>query len=72
MAKGIEYATDAGCQVISLSMGGLPTRSWAAAVNRAYEAGVVICAAAGNRFGPSPPLSTVWPAASTAWSPSAG
>jgi subtilisin family serine protease len=62
MAKGIEYAVDAGCQVISLSMGGLPARSWAAAVNRAYEAGVAIFAAAGNRFGPSPPRSIVYPA----------
>jgi hypothetical protein len=43
-------------------MGGIPARSWAAAVNRAYEAGVAIFAAAGNRFGPSPPLSTVYPA----------
>src|SRR5208337_441589 len=62
LAKGIEYAIDAGCQVVSLSMGGLPARSWAAAVNRAYESGVAIFAAAGNRFGPSPPRSTVYPA----------
>jgi subtilisin family serine protease len=62
MAKGIEYAVEAGCQVVSISMGGLPARSWAAAVNRAYEAGVVIFAAAGNRFGPSPPRSIVYPA----------
>src|SRR5262249_34275308 len=57
MAKGIEYAIEAGCQVVSISMGGLPARSWAAAVNLAYEAGVAIFAAAGNRFGPSPPRS---------------
>jgi subtilisin family serine protease len=62
MAKGIEYATQVGCQVITLSMGGLPARSWAAAVNQAYEAGVTIFAASGNRFGPSPPRSTVYPA----------
>ena len=62
MAKGIEYAVEAGCQVVSLSMGGIPARSWAAAVNRTYEAGVAIFAAAGNRFGPSPPCSTVYPA----------
>ncbi|HJZ54087.1 MAG TPA: S8/S53 family peptidase, partial [Gemmataceae bacterium] len=62
MAAGIEYAASAGCQVLSLSMGGVPARSWAAAVNRAYEAGVAIFAAAGNRFGPSPPRSIVYPA----------
>jgi hypothetical protein len=61
MAKVIEYAIDAGYQVVSISMGGLPARSWAA-VNRAYEAGVAIFAAAGNRFRPSPPFSTVYPA----------
>jgi hypothetical protein len=62
MAKAIEYAVEAGCQVVSTSMGGIPARSWAAAVNRAYEAGVAIFAAAGNRFGPSPPRSIVYPA----------
>jgi subtilisin family serine protease len=62
MAKGIEYAAEAGCRVLSVSMGGVPARSWAAAVNRAYEAGVAIFAAAGNRFGPSPPESIVYPA----------
>ena len=36
--------------------------AWAAAVNRAYDAGVAIFAAAGNRFGPSPPASIVYPA----------
>lgn len=62
MAAGIEYATRIGCDVVSISMGGVPTRSWADAVNRAYEAGVAIFAAAGNRFGPSPPSSIIYPA----------
>lgn len=62
MAHGIDYAVRQGCQVLSVSMGGLPARSWAAAVNRAYEAGVVMFAAAGNRFGPAPPWMTVYPA----------
>lgn len=62
MAKGIEYAVEAGCHIASISMGGVPARSWAAAVNRAYESGVAIFAAAGNRFGPAPPRSIVWPA----------
>jgi len=62
MAKGIEYAVSKGCDVISISMGGVPARLWAAAVNRAYEAGVAIFAAAGNRIGPSPPSTIVYPA----------
>jgi subtilisin family serine protease len=62
MAAGIDYATAQGCDVVSLSMGGVPSRAWADAVNRAYEAGVAIFAAAGNRIGPSPPSSTVYPA----------
>lgn len=62
MAAGLNYAADAGCQVVSVSMGGMPARSWAAAVNRCYEAGVAVFAAAGNRFGPSPPWTIVWPA----------
>ncbi len=62
IANGLDYAVAIGADVVSMSMGGVPARSWAAAVNRAYEAGVAIFAAAGNRFGPSPPLSTVYPA----------
>ncbi len=62
MADGIEYATANGCQVISISMGGVPTRRWAQAVNAAYDAGVVIVAAAGNNFGGFPTREIVWPA----------
>lgn len=62
MARGIRAAVDAGCQVLSISMGGVPTRAWARAINYAYEHGVVICAAAGNRFGQSPPKYIVYPA----------
>jgi subtilisin family serine protease len=62
MADGLNYAAEVGAWVLSVSMGGVPTRAWAAAVNRAYEAGVAMFAAAGNRFGPSPPSTIVWPA----------
>lgn len=61
MAAGIDYAVAEGCDVVSISMGGVPTRQWAAAVNRAYDAGMVIVAAAGNHFGPLPPASIVYP-----------
>src|SRR5829696_4049541 len=63
MAVGIEYAVASGCRVISISMGGAPTRRWAHAVNAAYEAGVAIFAAAGNNLRDGlPTRKTVWPA----------
>lgn len=62
MAAGLRHAVARQCQVVSVSMGGLPARSWAAAVNEAYEAGVAVFAAAGNRIGPSPPSAVVYPA----------
>jgi Subtilase family len=63
MAEGIEYAITSGCRAISISMGGLPARRWAHAVNAAYEAGVAIFAAAGNNIGDGfPTRETVWPA----------
>lgn len=63
MAEGIEYAVTSGCRAISISMGGVPSRRWAHAVNAAYEAGVAIFAAAGNNIRDGlPTRETVWPA----------
>src|ERR687889_412572 len=63
LAEGIEYAITSGCRAISISMGGVPSRRWAHAVNAAYEAGVAIFAAAGNNIGDGlPTRKTVWPA----------
>jgi hypothetical protein len=70
MARAIAYAAQPGnsggnepsCHVASISMGGLPSRAWAAAVNLAYDRGVVVVAAAGNNFGGFPVRSLVWPA----------
>jgi Subtilase family len=63
MAEGIEYAITSGCRAISISMGGLPARRWAHAVNAAYEAGVANFAAAGNNIRDGfPTRKTVWPA----------
>jgi hypothetical protein len=62
MADGITYAAGANCRVLSISMGGIPSRAWARAVNEAYEAGLTIFAAAGNHFGRTPPRETIWPA----------
>lgn len=60
MARGIEYAADQGCHVISVSMGGLASQFWADAVNKAYDEGVCIVAASGNNFGA--PKAIVYPA----------
>jgi hypothetical protein len=62
MAQGIAYAAKIGCQIVSISMGGVPSQLWADAVNMAYESGLCIFAAAGNRIGPAPPASLVYPA----------
>jgi len=68
MAEGITYAalsTDkggAGCDVISVSAGGLPSQLWADAVNFAYENGVVIAAATGDNIHGRPTRGAVWPA----------
>jgi hypothetical protein len=68
MAQGIDYAaaiSEQGgtdfCEVVSISMGGVASRAWASAVNRAYERGVLIVAAAGNNFGDFPTRYTVYP-----------
>jgi hypothetical protein len=71
MAQGIDYALaprgdpSKKCDVITISHGGLPAASWAAAVNHVYEAGIVVAAASGDNivtiFGPFPFHETVWP-----------
>ncbi len=48
--QAVEYAITHGCEVITMSMGGQPHRSWAKAINRAYENGITIVTAAGNSF----------------------
>jgi len=64
LADAIKAATDAGCHVISISMGGLPLGYLQQAVLYAAERGVIVCAAAGNIFGANDVLhAVVWPAA---------
>lgn len=54
MAKGLSYALEPSdgkaCDVISLSHGGLPMKSWAYAINALYEAGIVVVAASGDSY----------------------
>jgi hypothetical protein len=47
-ARALRYATDTGCDVVSMSMGGLPSEAWREEVNRAYLRGVCIVAASGD------------------------
>ena len=62
LAAGLQYADDSRCDVITLSMGGLPSRLWGEVIDELYERGVCICAAAGNYVGSSPPRVLVYPA----------
>jgi len=47
--------------VLSMSMGGLASKSWADAVNAAYEAGIFMVTAAGNNQGRKTPTHLVYP-----------
>lgn len=62
LARGFNYAVEQRCDVVTLSMGGVPSQAWGEAVDAAYEAGVCICAAAGNHIGITPPYTLVYPA----------
>ncbi|MGC3947939.1 MAG: S8 family serine peptidase [Chryseolinea sp.] len=64
---GLDYAIAKGCEVISMSMAGKPSRGMAKAVNRAYEAGIVMVTAASNCWYKGPgailPKCVMFPAA---------
>jgi subtilisin family serine protease len=61
LAQAIMYASDIGCEVATLSMGGVPSRAWADAIDDAYDYGLCLVAAAGNRV-LGTPRAMVWPA----------
>jgi hypothetical protein len=48
--------------VLSMSMGGVASKSWAGVVNEAYEKGIVLVTAAGNNFNGVPTRYLVYPA----------
>lgn len=48
--------------VVTMSMGGVPSESWADAINALYDIGVFVVTAAGNNFGNLPTRQIVWPA----------
>jgi hypothetical protein len=60
--QALQFAIDNRCDALSMSLGGLPSRAWSETVNKAYEAGLCICAAAGNNFGGAPSPHVVYPA----------
>jgi hypothetical protein len=67
IARGLDYVhslslTGTPVQVVTLSMGGIPSQAWADAVNALYEQGVFIVTAAGNNFGNLPTHEIVYPA----------
>lgn len=65
IAQGIQYAIDSNVDVLSMSMGGVPSQAWVDVVNKAYDAGITLVTAAGNNYGPSGvrvPKFIVWPA----------
>lgn len=46
----VETVIKEACEVVTMSMGGLPTRAWAKVINKAYEDGVTLVTAAGNSW----------------------
>jgi subtilisin family serine protease len=61
-ARALRYATDIGCDVVSMSMGGLPSGAWREAVDHTYLSGLCMVTAAGNNFGGLPTRHIVYPA----------
>lgn len=65
-AAAVDYAIAQKCDVITMSMAGLPSKTMAEAVNKAYRHGIIIVSAAGNNFvkggGRTLPDTTLYPA----------
>jgi len=49
-AKAVDHAIKEGAEVISMSMAGAPSKVMIEAINRAYEAGVIVVSAGGNKW----------------------
>ncbi len=61
-ARALDYAVLQNCDVVTLSMGGLPSRAWCEAVDKAYLSGLCMVAAAGNNMNGVPTRHIVYPA----------
>jgi hypothetical protein len=62
LAEALHYAVEHECDVVTMSMGGLPSRAWKEAVDRAYLGGLCIVAASGNNSNGIPTRHVVYPA----------
>lgn len=62
MVQGFEHAITHRANVLSMSMGGLPSFALADAVNKAYDNGILMVSAAGNNFSRLPVNTLVFPA----------
>ncbi len=62
LAQALRYSLQIRADVVTLSMGGLPSAAWNEVINDAYEAGLCIVAAAGNNYGGLPTRHVVYPA----------
>lgn len=56
------YDTPNRCDIVTMSMGGMPSKAWADVVNRAYEKGILVVTAAGNNIGRATPSTLIYPA----------
>jgi subtilisin family serine protease len=61
-ARALAYAVSRQCDVVTMSMGGLPSRAWREAVDEAYLNGLCLVAAAGNNVNGLPTRHIVYPA----------
>jgi hypothetical protein len=61
-AKALDYAVSKQCDVVTMSMGGLPSWAWREAVDKAYLSGLCLVAAAGNNVNGLPTRHIVYPA----------
>lgn len=61
-ATALDYAIRTRCDVLTMSMGGLPSALWRETVDRAYVRGMCMVAAAGNNFNGLPTRKLVYPA----------
>ncbi len=60
--EGLRHTLDSGCDVVSMSMGGVASKLWAKMINRCYESGMTVVTAAGNNFGSKPTRLMIYPA----------
>lgn len=61
-ARALKYALAHDCDVVTMSMGGLPSGAWNDVINEAYLAGLCVVSAAGNNLGGAPTRHLVYPA----------